>query len=59
MKKSLKMAENQTVDLVFIRKMHQAIVDALSKVGDINGDGKVNVKDVTALQKRIAGVEDV
>ncbi len=59
MKKALGMADNQTVDLVFILKMHQAIVDALPKVNDINGDGKVNIRDVTALQKRIAGVEDV
>jgi hypothetical protein len=26
--------------------------------GDINGDGKVNIKDATALQKKLAGVED-
>lgn len=53
-----------TVDLKFIADLEHAVnvlriakEDALkSKAkGDINGDGKVNVKDVTALQKKIAG----
>lgn len=57
MKKHLKMKGDYTVDLTFIRKTYQAIVDELSVVGDINGDGKVNIRDATALQKRIAGIE--
>ena len=57
MKKHLKMIEDYTVDLAFVRKTYQAIIDALPVVGDINGDGKVNIKDATALQKQIAGIE--
>lgn len=59
MKKALSMAENETLSLQFFTKAYQAIVDTLPKVGDVNGDGKINIKDATALQKRIAGVEDV
>ncbi len=57
MKMHLKMKEDYTVDLTFIRKTYQAIVDALPVVGDINGDGKVNIRDATALQKELAGIE--
>lgn len=57
MKKYLKLKEDYTVDLTFIRKTYQAIVDALPVVGDINGDGKVNIRDATALQKELAGIE--
>lgn len=59
MKKAVDMTENEKIDLVFIRKAYQAIIDALPVVGDVNGDGKVNIRDATALQKRIAGAEDV
>lgn len=59
MKKALDMKEDETLSLQFFRKTYQAIIDALPVVGDINGDGKVNIKDATALQRRIAGVEDV
>lgn len=58
MKKFLSLKEDDTLNLAFIRKTHQAIADALPLVGDINRDGKINIKDVTALQKNIAGVND-
>lgn len=61
------------LDLEFISELeHQINVIRISKetdlkaqlkeaqeklVGDFNGDGKVNIKDVTALQKHLAGVE--
>lgn len=57
MKKHLKMKENYTIDLTFIRKVYQALIDALPVVGDVNNDGKVNIKDATALQKQLAGIE--
>lgn len=58
MKKYLDMKEDDSTDLQFIRRSYQALIDALPVVGDVNSDGKINVKDVTALQKRIAGVSD-
>lgn len=58
MKKYLAMKEDDSTDLQFIRRSYQALIDALPVVGDVNSDGKINIKDVTALQKRIAGVED-
>ena len=55
-----------SLSLKFIADLERAI-DILRKAkeddlkaslkGDINGDGKVNIKDATALQKQIAGIE--
>lgn len=59
MKKALDMPEDEVLSLQFFRKTYQAVVDALPLRGDVNSDGKINVRDVTELQKRIAGVEDV
>ncbi|MBQ8796429.1 MAG: hypothetical protein IJZ54_08410 [Clostridia bacterium] len=59
MKKALSLEENEEIDLVFVRRMYQQILDSLPVVGDVNGDGAVNIKDATALQKEIAGVFDV
>ncbi len=56
------------VDLKFIKELEHAVnVKRINKdndlrkraEGDINGDGKVNIRDATALQKKIAGVENV
>lgn len=55
-----------SVNLKFISDLEHAVnvlriakEDALKTKakGDINGDGKVNIKDATALQKQIAGIE--
>jgi len=64
---------NDSIDLKFIIDLeHQINVLRIGKedklkgqlkeytdkpAGDVNGDGEVNVKDVTALQKQIAGLE--
>lgn len=58
MKKAVGMTEDYTLSLQFFTKAYQAIFDALPIVADINGDGKINIRDATTLQKRIAGVED-
>lgn len=59
MKKALSLEGNEEIDLVFVRRMYQKILDSFPIVGDVNGDGMVNIKDATALQKEIAGVKDV
>ncbi len=55
-----------SVSLEFISRLeHQVNVvrfyeleDLKSRIkGDINGDGKVNIRDVTAMQKELAGIE--
>ena len=64
---------DSTVDLEFIKELQALIDDVIGKreeeltaqlkaaqerpAGDFNGDGKVNIKDVTALQKHLAGVD--
>ena len=57
MKKYLKMKEDNTISLEFIRKTCDAVLLAIPVPDDVNGDGVVNIKDVTALQKKIAGIE--
>ncbi len=59
MKKAVNMEADEVLNLTFARKIYQEIIDNLPVVGDINDDGKVNIRDVTALQKNLAGVEDV
>lgn len=59
-------SSDASLSLKFIADLERAI-DILRKAkeddlkaslkGDINGDGKVNIKDATALQKQIAGIE--
>ncbi|MGN0452897.1 MAG: GH25 family lysozyme [Ruminococcus sp.] len=58
MKKYLGMQETEVTDSVFITKTYSAILDAMPITGDINKDGKVNIEDVTALQKDLAGIEE-
>ncbi|MBQ2825168.1 MAG: hypothetical protein IJF19_02735 [Clostridia bacterium] len=59
MKKAVNMEADETLSLTFARKLYQEILDNLPVVGDVNSDGKVNIKDATALQKNLAGVKDV
>lgn len=57
MKKHLGQKEDDSITLQFIRGMNSAIIDALPKAGDVNGDGVVDIKDATAIQKLIAEKE--
>ncbi|MBR3988238.1 MAG: hypothetical protein IKK10_02935 [Clostridia bacterium] len=52
---------NQTgvVDKDFVNKLYAKIKESYAETGDVNADGKVNVRDVTALQKQIAGITNV
>lgn len=59
MKKALDMEADETLSLAFARKIYQELLDNMPVVGDVNKDGKVNIKDATALQKSLAGVKDV
>lgn len=40
-----------------VRKAKEDALKAKAK-GDINADGKVNIRDATSLQKKLAGIED-
>ena len=57
MKEYLGLKADYTLSLDFIRKTYDAIIAAMFS-GDVNGDGKVDVKDVTRIQKKIAGIEE-
>lgn len=59
MKKAVNMEADEILSITFARKLYQEILDSLPVVGDVNSDGKVNIKDATALQKTLAGVKDV
>lgn len=47
------------IDLKFIKELDEAIKAKSESVlsGDFNGDGTVDIKDATAIQKHIAGIE--
>ncbi|MBE6734591.1 MAG: hypothetical protein E7563_04520 [Ruminococcaceae bacterium] len=54
---SMGIAETEVADKDFVTKLYTAISAAYPKKGDYNGDGEVNIKDATAIQKHIAGLE--
>lgn len=56
LQKSFGFTESGVADKAFVNKLYAEIKESYPTVGDVNSDGKVNVKDVTALQKQIAGV---
>ena len=58
MKKYLKLKEDTTLSLDFVKKTQAAIVSAIPLKGDFNGDGKLDIKDATAIQKKIAGMDE-
>ena len=52
---------DSSVDLDFISKFSAVLEENLTLLasraaGDINGDGKVDVKDATEIQKKVAGL---
>ncbi len=53
------MGHKQTgvADEKFINTLYLLIKKSYPLMGDINGDGRVDVKDVTAIQKKTAGID--
>ena len=58
MKKFLGLTEDTSVTLDFVKKTQGAIVAAFPLKGDYNGDGKLDLKDATAIQKKLAGIDE-
>lgn len=54
---SMGIPETEVANKDFVTKLYTAISAAYPKKGDYNGDGEVNIKDVTAIQKHLAGLE--
>ncbi len=58
MKKYLGIKEDSNISLDFIRKTYEAIVNKTEVLrGDFNKDGKVDIKDATDIQKKLAGID--
>ena len=53
--KTLGLKQTGVVDVSFVNKLYSMIKANYPIAGDVNGDGKVNIKDATAIQKQIAG----
>lgn len=51
------MSQTGVADAAFIHKLYSKINSSYPVKGDYNGDGEVNIKDVTAIQKHLAGLE--
>ncbi len=58
LKKKLGLKEDSTLTLDFYKKAYKAIKGAIPLAGDANKDGVVDIKDATAIQKKLAGVEE-
>ena len=46
-----------TADESFVNKLYKLITENYPLAGDANGDGKVDVRDATEIQKLVAGIE--
>lgn len=57
LQKVLGVKQTGVADAGFVNKLYAKIKAHYPVVGDVNGDGKINIKDATALQKQIAGVK--
>lgn len=51
------MKQTGVADADFIHKLYDKINKSYPVKGDMNGDGVVNIKDATAIQKHLAGVK--
>lgn len=51
------LAQTGVVDDAFIHKLYSKISSSYPVKGDMNGDGKVDINDATAIQKHIAGIK--
>lgn len=59
MKKRLGLKEDYSISLEFINKTYEMISKTLEKNrGDYNRDGKVDIKDVTDIQKKLADIDE-
>ena len=50
-------AQTGVVNETFIHKLYEKINSSYPVKGDFNSDGKVDIKDATAIQKHVAGIE--
>lgn len=58
MKKYLGLKEDYSISLEFIRETYEAITKETQNArGDYNKDGKLDIKDVTEIQKKLAGLD--
>lgn len=59
LQKTLGITQTGVADKNFVNKLYTKIKASYPAVGDVNADGKVNIRDATALQKKLAGGTDV
>ncbi|MBR2724603.1 MAG: glycoside hydrolase family 25 protein [Ruminococcus sp.] len=57
MKNYLGLKEDYSISLDFVRKTYEAILEkSEASRGDYNKDGKLDIRDVTDIQKKLAGI---
>lgn len=57
LQKMFGLTQTGVADASFIHKLYSKIYSSYPVKGDMNGDGKVDIKDATAIQKHLAGIE--
>ncbi len=56
-RKAMNLPVSETADAEFVTELYTAIKGKYALPGDFNGDGKVNIRDATDIQKYLAGSE--
>ncbi|MDO5123654.1 MAG: GH25 family lysozyme [Eubacteriales bacterium] len=55
-KKLMKLKEDAAITLDFLKGLDALIISSMPTVGDVNGDGTVDIKDATEIQKIVARI---
>lgn len=56
-RKAMELHESEVADAKFVTKLYTAIKEKYAIPGDFNGDGTVNIRDATDIQKHLAGID--
>ena len=56
-RKAMGLPESEVADKEFVTALYTAIQERYPVPGDFNGDGEINIRDATDIQKLLAGIE--
>ncbi len=56
-RKAMGLTVSEVADAEFVTELYTAIKEKYAIPGDFNGDGTVNIRDATDIQKHLAGIE--
>ena len=56
-RKAMGLHKSEVADKEFVTELYTAIQERYPVPGDFNGDGEINIRDATDIQRRLAGIE--